>query len=159
MIVLGQFGYRVYSWVNTLEQFGMNIPFAIYILSPAIASFIVLKKNNKVANFQEWLKTVFYAKNNVYPYLYVVAGVVLYFSIHAAVLGRVEMALPFYTLFLSIPGNRFIGGLEEAGWTYIMQPGLEKNLVTFYLVSLQGLFGYYGISPSSSYRGQIMEKD
>ena len=127
LIVLGHFGYKVYNFVNSLQQFAMNVPFAIYILSPAIASYIVLKKNNKVANFQQWLKTVFYAKNNVYPYLFVTTGLILYFSIHAVVFGRVEMALPFYMLFLSIPGNLFIGGLEEAGWTYIMQPGLDKK--------------------------------
>ena len=59
LIVLGQFGYSVYNWVNSLQQFVMNIPFSIYILSPAIASFIVLKNNNKISNFKEWLKTVF----------------------------------------------------------------------------------------------------
>lgn len=48
LIALGQFGYTVYSWVNSLQQFLMNIPFAVYILSPAIASYIVLKKNNRI---------------------------------------------------------------------------------------------------------------
>ena len=127
LIVLGHFGYRVYNWVNSLQQFAMNVPFAIYILSPAIASYIVLKKNNKITNFREWLKTVFYAKNNIYPYLFVVAGLALYFSIHIVVSGRTEMVLPFYTLFLSLPGNLFIGGLEEAGWMYILQPALDKK--------------------------------
>lgn len=127
LIVLGKVGYRVYGWVNTLPQFCMNIPFAIYILSPAIASYIVLKKNNKTINLWKWLKTVFYVKNNVYPYAFVAAGLVLYFSIHAFSLGRVEIVLPFYAFFLSIPGNLFIGGLEEAGWAYILQPALAKR--------------------------------
>lgn len=78
LIVLGLFGYRVYGWVNLLQQFAMNIPFAIYICSPAIASYIVLKKNNKIAGFKEWLKTVFYVKNTIHPYLFVVAGLVLF---------------------------------------------------------------------------------
>ena len=30
-------------------------------------------------------------------------------------------------LFLSLPGNLFIGGLEEAGWTYVLQPRLDKK--------------------------------
>ncbi len=59
LIALGQFGYSVHNWAYSLQQFAMNIPFAIYILSPAIASYIVLKKNNKIADFKEWLKTVF----------------------------------------------------------------------------------------------------
>ncbi len=127
LIVLGQFGYSVHNWVHSLQQFGLNIPFAIYILSPAIASYIVLKKNNKIADFKEWLKTVFYVKNNISLYLFVVAGLALYFLIHVAVSGRTEMVLPFYTFFLSLPGNLFIGGLEEAGWMYLLQPGLDKK--------------------------------
>ena len=127
LIALGQFGYSVHNWVHTLQQFGMNIPFAIYILSPAIASYIVLKKNNKIADFKEWLKSVFYAKNNISLYLYVVAGLSLYFLIHLGFSGRKEMVLPFYTFFLSLPGNLIIGGLEEAGWMYILQPELDKK--------------------------------
>ena len=127
LIVLGQFGYSAHNWVHSLQQFGTNIPFAIYILSPAIASYIVLKKNNKIADFKEWLKTVFYAKNRISVYLFVVAGLTLYFLIHLAVSGRAEMALPFYTFFLSLPGNLIIGGLEEAGWMYILQPELDKK--------------------------------
>jgi membrane protease YdiL (CAAX protease family) len=127
LIALGQFGYSVHNWVYSLQQFVMNIPFAIYILSPAIASYIVLKKNNKIADLKEWLKTVFYAKNNLSLYLFVSAGLALYFLIHLAVSGRTEMALPFYTFFLSLPGNLIIGGLEESGWMYILQPELDKK--------------------------------
>ncbi len=127
LIAIGQFGYTVYNWVNSLQQFVMNVPFAIYILSPAIASYIVLKKNNKIANFKEWLKTVFYIKNNIFLYLFVVAGLALYFLIHLAVSGRTEIGLPFYTFFLSLPGGLIIGGLEEAGWMYILQPELDKK--------------------------------
>ena len=128
LIILGQFGYQVYNWFDTLPQFCANIPFAIYILSPAIASYIVLRWNNKVAGPREWLKTVFYAKNNIYPYIFVVAGLVLYFSLHTLFSGNAGAALPLYAFFLSLPGNLFIGGLEEAGWAYIMQPGLAGKL-------------------------------
>ena len=127
LIALGPFGYSVYNWVGSLQQFGMNIPFAIYILSPAIASYIVLKKNNRIAGFKEWLRTVFYVKNSLSLYLFVVAGLALYFLIHMAVSGRTEMVLPFYTFFLSLLGNLIIGGLEESGWMYILQPELDKK--------------------------------
>ncbi|WP_313581112.1 CPBP family intramembrane glutamic endopeptidase [Lacrimispora sp.] len=127
LIALGKFGYSVHNWVHTLQQFGMNIPFAIYILSPAIASYIVLKRNNKIADFKEWLKTVFYAKINISIYLFVVAGLALYFLTHIAVSGRAEMVLPFYTFFLSLPGNLIIGGMEESGWMYVLQPELDKK--------------------------------
>jgi membrane protease YdiL (CAAX protease family) len=128
LIALGQFGFSVHSTVQeSLQHLGMNIPFAIYILSPAIASYIVLKKNNKIADLKEWLKTVFYAKNNISLYLFVIAVLALYFLIHLAVSGCTEMVLPFYMFFLSLPGNLIIGGLEEAGWMYILQPELDKK--------------------------------
>lgn len=126
LIALGQFGYKVYGFVNSLQQFAMNIPFAIYILSPAIASYIVLKRN-KVVGFQEWLKTVFFVKNKVSVYLFVVAGLALYFGVHMIVSDREEAVLPFYMFFLSLPGNFIIGGLEEAGWMYVLQPRLDKK--------------------------------
>ena len=127
LIALGQFGYSVYNWVHSLQQFLMNIPFAVYILSPAIASYIVLKKNNKIANFKEWLKTVFYVKNSIFNYLFVVLGLALYFLIHMLVSGSRELVLPLYMFFLYLPGNLIIGGLEEAGWMYILQPSLDKK--------------------------------
>lgn len=127
LIALGQFGYSVHNWVYSLQQFAMNIPFAVYILSPAIASFIVLKRNNKITGLREWLYTVFYFNNSIYLYLFVIAGLALYFLIHIAVTGRTEMALPLYTFFLSLPGCLIIGGLEEAGWMYILQPELDKK--------------------------------
>lgn len=127
LIALGQFGYSVHNWVHSLQQFVMNIPFAIYILSPAIASYTVLKKNNKIVDFKEWLKTVFYIKNKISLYLFVAAGLTLYFFIHFAVSDSKETVLPIYMFFLSLPGNLIIGGLEEAGWMYILQPELDKK--------------------------------
>ena len=127
LIALGQFGYTVHNWVHSIQQFGMNVPFAIYILSPAIASYVILKKNNKIAGLKEWLKTVFYAKNKITLYLYVAAGLALYFSIHFAVSGATQLVLPFYMFFLSLPGNLIIGGLEESGWMYVLQPELDKK--------------------------------
>jgi hypothetical protein len=127
LIALGPYGYTVHNWVYTIQDFAMNVPFSIYILSPAIASFIILKRNKKVANLMDWLKTVFYAKNKVFPYLFVIAGLSLYFGVHLAISGRTELALPFYAFFLSLPGNLIIGGLEETGWSYILLPGLNKK--------------------------------
>lgn len=123
----GQFGYRVYSLVHSFRQFALNLPFAIYILSPSISSYIVLKKNSRITGFREWLKTVFETRNKSFVYFIIFAGLVLYFGMHIAISGRMEMALPFYMFFLSLPGNLFIGGLEEAGWTYALQPGMDQR--------------------------------
>lgn len=127
LIFFGQFGYRVYNFTNTFEQFAANIPFSIYILSPAIASFFVLKKNKEITGMKEWLKRVFYAKNSFTPYLFVVFGLTLYFGIHLAVSGRTLFEFPLYVFFISLPGNLIIGGLEESGWMYILQPTLDKK--------------------------------
>lgn len=127
LIILGQFGYSVYNWVNTFQQFVMNVPFSIYILSPAIASYIILKKNSRITGLNEWLKTVFYFKNNIFVYLFVSAGLTLYFGVHIAVAGHIKMVLPFYTFFLALPGGIIIGGLEEAGWMYVLQPEFDKK--------------------------------
>lgn len=128
LIVLGQLGFSVQTTVqDSFQHLQMSIPFAIYILSPAIASYIILMKNNKIADFKDWLKTVFYARNTFALYLFIVAGLTLYFLIHFAVSGPTGPILPFYMFFLALPGNLIIGGLEEAGWTYILMPGLYKN--------------------------------
>lgn len=127
LIFFGKFGYRVYNFTNTFEQFAANIPFAIYILSPALASYFVLKKNKSITCLKDWLKSVFYVKNKFYPYLFVVFGLVMYFGIHLAISGRVLTEFPLYVFLISLPGNLIIGGLEESGWMYILQPTLEKK--------------------------------
>lgn len=127
LIFWGRFGYSVYNWVDTFQQFLMNVPFSAYILSPAIASFVVLRKNNNVSGFKEWLRTVFYYKNNIFLYLLVIAGLILYFGTHIAVSGYNEVNFSFYTFLLSLPGGIIIGGLEEAGWMYVLQPEFDKR--------------------------------
>ena len=127
LIFWGQFGYRVYNFTNTFKQFAANIPFAIYILSPAIASYFVLKKNKRITSLIEWLKNVFHVKNNCSPYLFAVLGLVIYFCIHLAVSGHALTEFPLYIFLLSLPGNLMIGGLEESGWMYILQPMLDKK--------------------------------
>ena len=161
LIALGQLGFSVHNWVHSLQQFVMNIPFAIYILSPAIASYIVLKKNNKIADFKEWLKNVFYARNNIFLYLFIMSGLALYFLIHLTVSGRTEMELPFYMFFLSLPGNLIIGGMEEAGWTYILQPALDKKCgfvlssVSFGVIWLLWHIPLFFIPGTNHYEGLI----
>lgn len=127
LIILSPFGYTVYNWVHSIQQFSANIPFSIYILSPALASYIVLKINKKISGPIEWLKQVFHLKNQLFLYLYVFALLFLYFGIHFWVAENREFALPFYAVFLSLPGNLIIGGLEETGWIYLLQPPLDQK--------------------------------
>ena len=127
LILLGRFGYGVYGLVHSFRQFAMNIPFALYILSPAIASCAILIKSGQVPGFREWWKPVFSIKNKPSVYLAVIAGLALYFGLHWIVSGPAQTTLPFYMFFLSLPGNFIIGGSEEAGWMYVLQPRLDKK--------------------------------
>lgn len=161
LIVLGHFGYRVYGLVHSFRQFAANIPFAIYILSPAIASYVILKNNKKISGVQEWLKTVFCVKSKSFVYFVIFAVLVLYFGINMAVSGHVGMALPFYMFFLSLPGNLFIGGLEEAGWTYVLQPRMDQKygfLLSSVLVGIIWIFWHvplFFIPGTAHCEGQI----
>lgn len=138
LIALGQFGYRVYGFVDSLDQFVMNMPFAIYILSPAIASYIVLKNSDQVADIREWLKIAFFIKNKIFLYLIIFIGIVLYFGVHV-ITSNSSISSPIYMFFLSLPGNFFIGGLEEAGWMYVPQPRLDKKYGYVFSSLLTGL--------------------
>lgn len=161
LIVLGHFGYQVYNLVDSMPQFVINIPFALYILSPAIASYLVLKQNNKVTGLLEWLKKVFWVKNKIFVYLIVITGLVLYFGMHIIVSGFTEIALPFYMFFLSLPGNLFIGGLEETGWMYVLQPRLDKKYgfaISSLLIGITWVFWHiplFFIPGTSHYEGLI----
>lgn len=155
LIVLGQFGYRVYGLVGSLQQFAMNIPFAIYILSPAIASFVVLRKNGEVASLREWIKTVFYWKTNVFVYLVVVAGVALYFGIHMAVAAGTDKMLPFYMFFLSLPGNFLSAAWKKLAGCMYCSPDWIKDMGSLFPPFSLGLFGFFGISPSFLFLEQI----
>lgn len=61
---------------------------------------------------------------------------------HMAISNRAEMALPFYTFFLSLPGGLIIGGMEEAGWMYVLQPELDKS---FFILCLMQCLPYSGL--------------
>ena len=104
----------------------LYVPYLIGGWSPTIASFIVLKNNGKVSNLREWLKNVFDFKHSISSYLLVVTLAVLYVLPQCIVAGY-EKGAPLYALIALIPMMLFAGGLEEAGWRYILQPGLEKK--------------------------------
>ena len=66
-ILLGAFGITVKT------AFWVYIPWFLGGLSPAIASFVVLKKNHVVTGFVDWLKHVFDFKHNIWAYLLAIA--------------------------------------------------------------------------------------
>ncbi len=109
------------------KDYWMYIPYMIGGLSPTIASYFVLKRNRKISGFREWLRNVFDAKQPVWAYLIMLLFAVLYFIPQIMILGLTEMK-PVYLLIVLVPMMLFGGGLEEAGWRYILQPELDEKI-------------------------------
>ncbi|GHV70985.1 CPBP family intramembrane metalloprotease [Spirochaetia bacterium] len=102
----------------------LYIPYLIGGLSPTIASFIAFKTNN--VKFMEWLKGIFDFKHNIWSYLFVIIfGIVS--VLPQCIISGYDNGAPLWTIIYTIPLLLFGGGLEEAGWRYILQPELEKK--------------------------------
>ena len=99
---------------------------ALCAFSPTIASYIILKKNNEVEGFKEWLKNVFAFKTSFRFYLLVILLIIVYYAPKCIVIGLNE-AQPFYMFFALIPATLIFGGIEEAGWSYVLRPKLDKK--------------------------------
>ena len=112
----------------------LYIPYMLGGWSPTIASYIVLKKNNQVNNFKDWLRNVFDLKHNVFSYIMVLIFAIL-FILSQCLSSGYEKGVPFITIIALVPAMLFGGGLEEAGWRYIFQPELEKKC-NFYLSTI-----------------------
>ncbi len=108
------------------KNYFLYIPYLLGGLSPTIASFISLKKNNKVTTFKEWLKNVFDFKHNVFSYLMVIILGIL-FILPQCLISGYESGAPLLAIIVMVPVMLFGGGLEEAGWRYILGPELEKK--------------------------------
>ena len=127
LIFASRFGYEVNNVVTTVPEFLANVPFSIYILSPAIASYVVLRANRRVSGPREWLRVVFSARGRPAGYLFAFSVLAVYFSLHLLISGPSLHLLPWYMFFLSLPGNLIIGGMEEAGWMTGLQPELDRR--------------------------------
>lgn len=110
-------------------------------LTPAVASYVVLKKNGEVTGLKEWLKNVFYFKTSVSHYVFVAVWLVLYFVIHITISGLTEM-MPLYMLLGMIPLALLAGGMEEAGWSYILHPALNKKFGYFTSSVMMGVISW-----------------
>ena len=104
----------------------LYVPYLIGGWSPTIASYISLKKNNQIKGFKDWVKHIFDFKHNLLSYLMVIILGVVYILPQIFISGY-KSGFPLYAIFLIIPLMLIMGGLEEAGWRYILQPELEKK--------------------------------
>lgn len=114
------------------------IPYLLGGLSPTIASFIVLKQNKVITGFKEWIKNVFDFKHNLWSYVIVVLFAII-FILPQCLISGYEKGAPLFAIIFMVPMMLFCGGLEEAGWRYILQPELEKKcnfLISTIIVSV-----------------------
>ena len=118
----------LYQYGITLENhLWLNIPLMIGGLSPTFVSYIVLKRNGEVSGLKEWLKNVFYVRAKVSNYLVVFLFIGLFMGTQIAISGITGEGYPFYLLPVGIIMSFVMGGLEETGWRYILQPELDKK--------------------------------
>ncbi len=104
----------------------VQILFILYALSPAMTSYILLKRSSKVNCLKEWLKNIFRLKSSIFHYFIVVFGVVLFYFLRIKISGLTEVQ-PFYMVFLLLPVMLVGGGMEETGWRYILQSEFNKK--------------------------------
>lgn len=112
--------------ISLNDHYLLYIPYLLGGWSPTIASFISLKKNNKIKNFKDWMKNIFDFKHSIFSYIMVVILVIL-FILPQCLISGYENGAPLFAIIVMIPMMLFGGGLEEAGWRYILQPELEKK--------------------------------
>ena len=104
----------------------LYVPYLLGGWSPTIASYLALKSNHKVANMKEWSKNIFDFRHPIFSYLMVVILAILFILPQCVICGY-ENGAPIYAIIIMIPMMLVAGGLEEAGWRYILQPELEKK--------------------------------
>lgn len=117
----------------------LRLPYLLGGWSPTIASFVVLKRSGRVGSLKEWLKTVFDVRQSWKGYGLVVLFAVVYILPQCLISGRGPEGAPFLMLPILIVMMLFGGGLEEAGWRYVLQPELEKKLPFVPMVLLMAL--------------------
>lgn len=110
----------------TVYNIFLGIMYLIGVFSPTIASYVSLKKNNRVKNFKEWIKKIFDIKHNLLIYILVCIFVSIYYILGCTINGF-EIGAPIFMIIVNIPIMLFEGGNEEAGWRMILQPELEKK--------------------------------
>jgi membrane protease YdiL (CAAX protease family) len=121
VLLFAHFGLAVWnhSWLYILSLIGG--------CSPAIASYMALKNNNEVLGFTDWIKNIFTFKAPLRRYLFVMFLFGIVFATQIFIYPGLDDAMPIYMFFASMPGMLLNGGLEEAGWRYVLQPELDKK--------------------------------
>ena len=81
----------------TVNNIILRIMHIIGGFSPTIASYISLKRNNKINNFKEWLKKIFDIKHSIWTYIIVIAFVLIYYILGCSINGF-EFGAPIFMI-------------------------------------------------------------
>ena len=121
ILIANQFGYLKYG-----TPFAMALA-VIGASAPAIAAYVALVKG-KVMPAKQFFKTVFAVKQPVLMYILTIVFAIVYFGT-AILTGLADYSdTPIYLWLLDIPLMILVGGLEEVGWRFVLNPALEKKL-------------------------------
>lgn len=104
----------------------LRVLFMIGGFSPTVASYVALKRNQRISSFRAWLKEVFDVKHGFLTYFCVILFVFVYYFLGCTINGF-QMGAPVFMLVVILPMMLFGGGNEEVGWRMILQPELEKD--------------------------------
>ena len=115
-----------FNGISLNDSKWLYAPFLLGGWSPTIASYLSLRGDSQVAGMKEWLKNIFDLKHNVLSYL-MVAVMAIIFILPQCLISGYESGAPVFAIIVMIPMMLVGGGLEEAGWRYILQPELEKK--------------------------------
>jgi membrane protease YdiL (CAAX protease family) len=121
LIILGHLGFTINN------HWWLYIPYILSGLSPTIASYIVLKRNGEITGFKEWIKNLFTIKISIGFYAFVILLYLIMPIMFILIPPGLERMEPIYIFFVLLPIMVIGGGLEEAGWRYILQPELDKK--------------------------------
>ena len=120
-LIANHFGYLKYG-----TPFAMALAI-IGASAPAIAAYVALVKG-KVMPAKQFFKTVFAVKQPVSMYILMIGFTIVYFGI-AVLTGLADYSdTTIFLWLLDIPLMIFVGGLEEVGWRFVLNPALEKKL-------------------------------
>lgn len=115
-----------FSGIFLNDKIWLYVPYLLGGWSPTIASYLSLKRNNEVKGIKEWLKNIFDFRHNIFSYLMTVIMAVI-FILPQCLISGYENGAPLFAIIVMVPMMLIGGGLEEAGWRYILQPELEKK--------------------------------
>ena len=109
LLIFGSLGFTINS------HFLLYIPWILGGLSPTIASYIALKKNNEITGFGEWIKKLFAFKIPIKFYVFTILLYLIILIMYFLIPPGVERIEPIYVFFVYLPIMIIGGGLEEAG--------------------------------------------